>query len=122
MPATELNTTAPGSSTDVAVVEPAPSPIDTPNPTSPVNAPPVAQVPDGANALRLAGSDGVEIANSDRLVDLRRPFTVELWTKLTPGSTRHWLAGNLRFFRHRPAIPRWSRPVGNRWLEETAAG
>ncbi|MCA9210906.1 MAG: hypothetical protein KDA55_21255, partial [Planctomycetales bacterium] len=122
MPATEPNTTAPGSSTDGAVGEPAPSPIDTPNPTSPVNAPPVVQVPDGANAVRLAGSDGVEIANSDRLVDLRRPFTVELWTKLTPGSTRHWLAGNLVFLPPSPGDTEVVPAGWQWWLEETATG
>ncbi|MCA9269478.1 MAG: hypothetical protein KDA41_13445, partial [Planctomycetales bacterium] len=82
----------------------------------------MVQVPDGANALRLAGSDGVEIANSDRLVDLRRPFTVELWTKLTPGSTRHWLAGNLVFLPPSPGDTEVVPAGWQWWLEETATG
>jgi hypothetical protein len=47
-----------------------------------------------ARALSFRGSDRVEIANSRDLIELGRPFTVELWLRFAPGDRAHWLCGD----------------------------
>jgi hypothetical protein len=93
----------PAAVTPVAVASQTPVPNASGTDTSD---PPQRDIPKGKpKALHFEGSDRVELAKSQGILDIRQPFTVEVWIRFAPENNSHWIAGDLIMGGNHPEVP-----------------
>ncbi len=73
-------------------------------------------------ALRFGGNDRLEIVNSRGLVDVQKPFTIEMWLRFSPDEDSHWLTGDLVFGPNHPEASRTNPAGWQFWIMKTEAG
>lgn len=79
-------------------------------------------VPGKSKALRFRTNDRIEIANTVSLIDLRKPFTVELWVRFSPGDYAHWLCGDLIIGPNHPDVSSGAVAGWQLFIQQTVGG
>lgn len=82
---------------------------------------PEAFVAAGQNALRFDGNAMLEIENSRAVLDLTKPFTVELWVRFHSDDSA-WLVGDLVAGGTRPEVPNGVIAGWQLWVMPGTAG
>jgi len=103
-----------------------PAPVASPD-TPPADVDPSKPAPAGLdgsdyNALRFTGSDFVSVSDTRGLVDLHKPFTVELWVRFSPDAVSHFLIGDAAFGSVHPDVPDGTTSGWQLWIMNSDEG
>lgn len=126
IPGSAATPTEPASPLEPTTVPATPAPAVPSNAGKPAAAPSAAlptATPNGAlQALRFQGQGQVELTGTKGLLDLRKPFTVELWVRPAPGIVNAWLTGDCVFGANTLGVPATRASGWQLWLMRAPNG